>query len=313
MNRWLKYGLHAAVLIGLVIAGFRYLNGAEIWDALRRFDLRYVPFIAVVSALYLALKAWRFHLLLAPFADADRWTVMRAYAAGQAATLVPGGIAARVGLLRQADVAVEDASVPVAFSSIADQAVFIACAVVAAVFFEPVRLPALVITGAIAAVGLLLLVPQVRSGLDRSARWVAGRFGVEERWQTFLDNVGRLFTTRTLVATLGLTLASVALEVVALDLVVRGAQGESVAVPTLALAYIVPTMLGRLSGLPAGLGVTEAGMVGFLSGFSALASGPATAVTLVFRVATAFFRAALGAVVYAVAWRGSDEDADRTG
>ena len=308
MNTYLKYGLHAAVLVGLGIAGFKYLSGEDIWSAIRSFNYVYMPFILLIATLYFVLKAWRFHILLTPFAEVKRGTVMRAYAAGQAATLVPGGIAARVGLLKQADVPVEDSSVPVAFSSLADQTVFIAGALLAAIFFEPARMPAYIILGVLVVVGLLLFIPAVRGGLLSAAEWVTGKFGYKEQLHDFLENVTDLLNPSTILWTLGLTVASVVLEIVALDLTVRGV-GESISYATLALAYVLPTMLGRLSGLPAGLGVTEAGMLGFLTSFSPLGVGAATAATVIFRIATAFFRALLGAVVYAVAWQGEEEDA----
>ena len=308
MNKYLKYGLHAAVLIGLVIAGFKYLNGEGIWEAVKSFNYLYMPFILLISTLYLAIKAWRFHVLLQPVTDTKRSTVMRAYAAGQAATLLPGGIAARVGILKQADIDVEDATVPVAFSSLADQTVFIVGALVAAIFFEPARMPALIILGVLVGVGLLLLIPAVRGGLLSFADWVAAKFNFKDKLHEFFQNVVDMFNWTTVLWALGLTVVSLVLEIITLDLTLRG-MGESIAYSTLALAYVLPTMLGRLSGLPAGLGVTEAGMVGFLTGFSPVGTGVATAATIIFRITTAFFRALLGAIVYAVAWRGDDEHA----
>ena len=311
MNKWLKYGLHAAILIGLVIAGFKYLRGEEVWSALQTFSYIFLPFILLLSTFYFALKAYRFYILLEPFAELKRGTIMRAYAAGQAATLVPGGIAARIGLLKQAEVKVEDSSVPVAFSSIADQAIFIAGALVAAIFFEPARLPAYIILGVLAGLGLLLLIPVVRSGLMKLANWIAGKFDAQDALKGFLENVTDLLTPKTILWTLGLTVATLAIEIVVLDLTIRGV-GNSVSYATLALAYVLPTMLGRLSGLPAGLGVTEAGMVGFLTGFSELDTGTATAATIIFRIGTAFFRALLGALIYWFGWRGEAEDARQT-
>ena len=105
-----------------------------------------------------------------------------------------------------------------------------------------------------------------------AAEWVTGKFGFKEQLHDFLENVTDLLNTSTILWTLGLTVGSVVLEIVALDLTIRGV-GESISYATLALAYVLPTMLGRLSGLPAGLGVTEAGMLGFLTGFSPWAQG----------------------------------------
>jgi uncharacterized protein (TIRG00374 family) len=307
MKNWLKYGLHIAVLVGVAIAAVRYLNGDEVASALSEFRYAYAPFILALSALYLALKAWRFHALLTPFSRTHRATVMRAYAAGQPATLIPGGITARIGLLDQAEIEAEDSTVAVTFSSLLDQAVFLVATIVAAVFFAPARLPAAILGGAVLAAGLLLLVPAVRSGAARAANWAAGKVGQEESWHAFTDNVAALLTGRALWIAVALTVTAMVAEILALDLTIRGL-AEPVGTSTLVLAYVLPTMLGRLSGLPAGLGVTEAGMVGFLVGFSPLGSGTATAVAVVFRIATIFFRALLGLVIYLFAWGGDSED-----
>ena len=304
----LKYLLHAAVLVGLIIAGFKYLNGEDVWSALQSFNYTYLPFILGLSALYMLLKAWRFYVLLEPFSGAKAGVVMRGYAAGQAATLLPGGIAARAAILQQAEVPVEDSGVPVAFSSICDQAVFVAAALVAAIFYAPARTPALVIAGVIVVGTVLTLIPAVRRALNSLAEWAAGRFDAQEKYHDFLENAGAVLTFRVIALSLGITVASLALEIVMLDLTVRGV-GEAAGYDALSLAYILPTMLGRLSGLPAGLGVTEAGMVGFLTSVAGIGTGVATGATIIFRIGSAFFRALLGGLIYAFAWRGDKENA----
>ncbi|MCA9839711.1 MAG: flippase-like domain-containing protein [Trueperaceae bacterium] len=310
MGKYVKYGLHAVIIIGLVIAGFKYLNGEDIWTALQSFNYLFLPFVLLLSTLYFVIKAWRFHLFLNPFLKTKREAVMRAYAAGQAATLVPGGITARIGLLKQAGVPVEASSVPVAFSSLADQTLFLASALVAAVFFEPARLPALIILGVLAVLAGLLLIPPLRHGLRHLADALAARFNAKDKLDNFFDNVTKLLSPKTLSWTLGLTLFSLIVEFITLDLVIRGL-GAAVPYSSLALAYILPTMLGRLSGLPAGVGVTEAGMLGFLSSYGGLGNDVATAATLIFRLTTAFFRALLGALIYAFGWRGDKENAQK--
>jgi uncharacterized protein (TIRG00374 family) len=82
-----------------------------------------------------------------------------------------------------------------------------------------------------------------------------------------------------------------------LDLSLRGF-GLTASYPTLFLAYILPAMLGRLSALPAGVGLTEAGMVGFLASTAGIDADIAAVAAAVFRVGTVFFQALLGALVY---------------
>lgn len=123
---YLKYGLHLAILLGVIYAAVKYLNGEEIWNALKSFNYIFAPFILLLSTGYLLLKAWRFVLLMEPFDGDLFWIVtFKAYVAGQAATLLPGGIAARAGLMKQVDVPVAQSSVPVVFSSAIDQVIFI--------------------------------------------------------------------------------------------------------------------------------------------------------------------------------------------
>jgi uncharacterized membrane protein YbhN (UPF0104 family) len=83
--------------------------------------------------------------------------------------------------------------------------------------------------------------------------------------------------------------------------------------PTLFLAYILPAMLGRLSALPAGVGLTEAGMVGFLASASGVAAETATAAAAVFRIGTVFFQALLGGLVYFLFWGSAVEERAQPG
>ncbi len=311
MNKYLKYGLHAAVLVGLAIAGVKYLSGEEIWAALGRFDYRYLPFMLASSSLYMALKSWRFSILLAPSGDYKRGTVMRAYLAGQAMTLVPLGFAARAGLLKQADVPLEDSSVPVTFSSLTDQTVFMMGTLLAAIFFPPARSAAYVILIVLAGLGLLLLIPAVRRGLSSLVAWILGKFGAKDKWPAFLAGAKELAARPVLFKVLPVTLLAFGLETLTLGLAVQG-MGWRIPVTTLLLAYLLPTMLGRLSGLPGGVGVIEAGMVTILTNFSPLGIGEATGATILFRLATVLYRALVGAVFYLVFWRGQEEDASET-
>ncbi len=99
-----------------------------------------------------------------------------------------------------------------------------------------------------------------------------------------------------------------ALMVEALDLAARGV-GADVSYLTLMLAFTLPTMLGRISAMPGGVGVTEAGMVGILDAAPGVSIDQAAAATAVFRVGTVLFAALLGGLVYVLGWRGTREEA----
>lgn len=303
----LKYGLHLAILVGVIVAALRYLNGQDVLNALRDFNYRLAPFILLLATAYLLIKAWRFVLLIAPFDDGvPRLVTFKAYVAGQAATLLPGGVAARAGLLKQVDVPLAKSSVPVVFSSGIDQVVFIVGSLIAALWFEAARTPAVVLLGLIAVALVIALIPALRRRFAGAVDWAATRVNAKEEWQEFIEAVPQIFTWRIMLPASALTLVAFTTKVVALDLSMRGV-GLNLAYPTLLLGFILPTMLGRMAPVPGGVGVTEATMVGFLASTTQAGPNQLTAAVAIFRIGTIFFQALLGAIVYFVAWDGSDE------
>ena len=305
-GNYLKYVLNIVVLIGLIIAAVKYINGEEVLQALKSYNYAYVPVLLVLSALYLALKAWRFVQLMRPVSDRNGNVMFRGYVAGTAATLVPGGVAARAGLMNQAGVSVAKSGVPVALSSVLDQVGFIGGALFAALWFENLRVPLMILMGVLLVLGIIFAFPAPRHWLDNVTTAVAKRFHVAEQWKNFLRNGRAIINTRTIVITLAITIVGLLVQVIILDFSLRGF-GFNVSYAMLFFAYIVPTMLGRLSALPAGVGVTEASMVGFLSSSAGVDPDTGLAATAIFRIATVFFQALLGALVYFFAWRGEKE------
>lgn len=150
MKTVFKYIVWAAVLAGLLLAAVKYLNSEDFTRALTTFQWIYAPFMLSLTAAYLSLKGWRFALLMRPLNDLPWGVLLRTYVAGQPATLVPGGVAARVALLEQLGVPVAKGSAPVVLSSLLDQALYFAGALVAALWFEPARTPALFLLGTLA-------------------------------------------------------------------------------------------------------------------------------------------------------------------
>lgn len=305
-NKYLKYILHAAVLIGLIIAAVKYINGEEVLQALRSYNYAFAPALLALSVLYLAMKAWRFVHLMRPVSDVSGNVMFRGYVAGTAATLMPGGVAARAGLMNQAGISVAKSGMPVALSSILDQVAFIGSALFAAIWFESVRLPVLILLGVLVVLGVIFLFPAPRRWLGNVAKAIAKRFNVADQWKNFLQHGRDVINTRTILVALAITIAGLLVQVIMLDFSLRGF-GFDVPYATLFFAYIVPTMLGRISALPAGVGVTEASMVGFLSSSAGVDPDTGLAATAIFRIGTVFFQALLGALVYFFAWRGEKE------
>ncbi len=99
---------------------------------------------------------------------------------------------------------------------------------------------------------------------------------------------------------------AVALMVVALDLTLRGL-GAKVGYATELLAFTLPSLLGRISAMPGGVGVTEAGMVGVLDAAPGVPLNQAAAAVVLFRIGTILFAAVVGGIVYFFGWRGAAE------
>lgn len=311
-SRYLKYGLHLAIFIGLIWAVVRYVNGQEVLEALQNFNYLYLPVMLALSLAYFLLKAARFVLLMNPFTEnLPKWVIYKGYLSGQAATLLPGGIAARAGLMNQVGVPLSQSSVPVAVHSGWDQAVFLLGGLVAALWFPAARTPVFIILGILAVIGVVLLVPAARGWLADLAERLARRFDYEAGWHRFLDAIPQVFTKRIVVGCFVITIVSFALNIIILGMTLRGLDLE-VSVPTLFLAFIVPTMLGRLVPVPGGVGVTEASMVGFLTNTAQLNTNTTVAAVAIFRIVTIVVPAVLGAIIYYFFWKGEEEVDGRT-
>src|SRR5690606_35584546 len=155
--KYLKIGVTAAVVIGLVMAGFKYLQGDAILAALYTFHLRYLPLMLISAIGVLLLKSWRFQLLTQAIYREITWKIpWKVFLAGQPATMLPGGVAAQIGLMKQAGADVGRSSAPVVFSSLLDYTVLLSGSLVAALWFEPARTPVLIVLAVLALAGLIL-------------------------------------------------------------------------------------------------------------------------------------------------------------
>lgn len=303
---WLKYTLHAGVLIGIGFAAAKYISGDELITALRQFNWLYALPIMALSTGYLLSKAWRFHLLLKPLTPLAWSVTTRAYIAGQTMTLLPGGIAARAGLLKQAGVPVGTSSAPIALSSLLDQVVFLLCTLLAALWFDQARKPLVIVMGVLIVISVLLGIQAVRRWLLGVIEWLLGKAKLLEQWRAFIMSIRDLFKPKLILYGMLLTLFAFVLNVEALNLALNGV-GADAHYATLFLAFVLPTMLGRISALPAGVGVTEAGMVSILSTVPEVSFAQAVAAVAIFRLGTVLFTALLGAFVYFFGWRGPKE------
>lgn len=251
VKRVAKYGFYAFVLVSLGVAARKYLSGEAVLAALEVFNWPYTPLILGLTVVYLLLKGARFVVFLNPLVEYGRWAVLRAYLAGQVATLLPAGGAARVVVLEQVGVSLPKGGAAVLFASLTDQAVLISGVLLSAIWFEEARLPALVALAVLAALAALGWFRPTRTRLLGAAAWLMEKVGLEEKWRSFQSAFDEGITLGVVLRGLAFTAAAFALMPLVLGLVLRGF-GLTVSPGTLVLAYVLPTLLGRLSSLPGG-------------------------------------------------------------
>jgi uncharacterized protein (TIRG00374 family) len=298
----IKYALHLAVLVGLGVAAAKYLNGPQFWDAVHRFNWLYIPLVFLLGLGSVVIKAWRFATLLKRVDPTGRKTTMTAYVAGQSATLLPGGIAARSAMLDQIGIEPADSSPAVALSSISDQIGFILVTLACSIWFEEARKPVLILIGILAVISVLLGIEAVRTWLLDLIEKILGRFNLADEWRGFKESMARTMSWRVLAVGVMNTLMSFALLIFALWLCLKGVEA-TVAPTTVILAFVLPTMLGRISALPGGVGVTEFGMTGILNAAPNVTLNQAAAAVVIFRLGTIVFTALVGGLIYWFAWR----------
>jgi uncharacterized protein (TIRG00374 family) len=304
----LKYLFHACVLAGLVFAGMKYVNGGEMWLALRRFNWMYSPAILFLTLAYMLTKGWRFVTLLGEVEHIRRGVILRGYFAAQAATLLPGGMAARAGILEQAGVPLPTSAAAIAHSSLSDQIVLLGASMISALWFEHARKPILIFLSVLLVVSTLLGIQASRQWLLSLVEWILKKVNLLEHWKKFLDHAAQMANPTAIFMGLANAALATALMVEALHLCMKG-MGATVSYPTLLLAFTLPSLMGRVSAMPGGVGVTEAGMIGVLNAAPHVSREQAAAAVLLFRIATVLFAALVGALTYFAGWKGERENA----
>jgi uncharacterized protein (TIRG00374 family) len=222
--------------------------------------------------------------------------------AGQSATLLPGGIAARAGLLEQVGVKPAKSGPAILLSSLTDQAMFIITSIIAALFFESARKPVLIVLGFLIALSILLGIEATRCWLLNTIEAILGKLKLGKFWNGFKESMECTLSWELVLKGLASTAVSFAMLVLALYLCCRGVGAEIWAM-TILLAFSLPTMLGRISALPAGVGVTEVGMVAIIDAAPNVTLNQAAAAVAVFRVSTILATALFGGLLYLFNWK----------
>jgi uncharacterized protein (TIRG00374 family) len=305
-SRWLHLALSVVIITGLGIAAWKYLSAEEMLEALREFRYAYAAPILALSVLYLYFKSLRFIALLRPMASLSAGLLIRVYFAGQPATVIPGGVAARAALLAEPGVPPGSSCGPIIYSSLMDQLMFIVATLLAALWYPPARGIALWSLAAVIVISALLAFRPFRDLATRMITRLAARLNVQQQWEYYCQSLTLMHNLRTLSLALLWSALSFIVPVFMFQLCLLGI-GEHVPFFTLLLAYTIPTMAGRLTVLPGGIGVTEAGMIGMLEELSGLDPNSGAVAAALFRLGDALFQGFVGGLVYIFFWRGANE------
>lgn len=143
---------------------------------------------------------------------------------------------------------------------------------------------------------------------QRAANWVVeivgklpliGRFA--PRLSTAYRSIRVLLAPKALFGATALSVVGWSLECIAFALVIQGTGASFPDILTATFVYSFTTVVGALSFLPGGLGVTDASMAVLLTDFGLVAGqGAAVAATVVIRVATLWFAVAVGIISFLI-------------
>lgn len=293
--------LSVLTLVGLVVAAGKYLEPEALERAWDEFSWHYIALLLALPVAYLYFKAKRFSLLLSTTHDSSKRAVEVGYAASQAASLLPGGVAFRSATMTELGVPVEKSMGPVLLNSAMDQFVLLVAGIIAAYWYPQLRFSALVLTATLIVLIAVLSFETSRGMVKSGLLGCAAKWNGEERMSTFFESVGELAGTHTFLPGLGWSVAANAVSLFTLGLVVHALELPVHPLPLLA-AFVVPNLLGRLSPLPAGAGVTEAGMVAFMAHQAGLNVNEAAVATALFRLVDVVLPAFYGFLCYHLWW-----------
>lgn len=292
------------VILGLVVTLLLsiYADFGRLVSAFRSFEWALLP---AVLGLTLGNQLLRFikweYLLDEVNVDLPLLTSFLIFGSGLIMIMTPGKVGEvwKSWLIRDTDGTPISTTIPViATERITDVLGVVSISLLGVLAFD--RSPVLVFALLIPILAGILFLQYERGCLwliDRCQRLpVVGRKA--DSIQDLYRNARELLRLRPLGVTTVLSVFSWGLECVGLWIVLRGFD-VGISVFAAAFVFAVASILGAISLLPGGLGVTEGSMTGLLL-FFGVSRVPATSATLVIRATTLWFVAILALAIYTV-------------
>lgn len=314
-NSQRKGSTERKVLIGVVIGALVYAGVVlyadvdELGGALERYEWwTFLAALGLVSVGYgLRWAKWEIYLRILGI----RLPLVRsvlAFLAGFVMTVTPGkvGEVVKSVLLRQSDgIAVARTAPVVLAERLTD---LIALIVLAALGVGTYRygVTALIAVSALVLAGLLVL--SWERGMRTAIGWLRrlpGGARIEPKLREAYDTTRALLALRPLLVTTGVSVLAWGLEAVAFVLIVKGFgsvdPGLNAGFGAGGFVYAITTIVGAVSFLPGGLGVTEAGMISALQVLEIVTlPAVASAASILARLATLWWAVVVGIFAFAV-------------
>ena len=279
----LRAVLGVLTFVGLILAAYKFLDVQALLKAWNRFSWESWFWLLVLPAVYLLAKAIRFRILVKPVSDAPAKDVVLGYSASQAASLLPGGVAMRAAMMHRLGIPVEKSAGPVLANSASDQFLLLMTGLGLCYYYPEVRAAGFILTAILLTLIALIWIQTTREWLCRTLLSLSSRIGQKKRMERLLDTLPYLADLTLFRNVMAWTLVANVCSLLALFIIV-GSLGLEVEPWPLTAAFVVPNLLGRLSPFPAGAGVVEAGMVGFIAAQTSMSFDQAAVATIIFRV-----------------------------
>lgn len=293
----------AVFMLGLVVAGYKFLDAKEVATILARLELWTVPFLFALPVIYLWLKSTRYADLFGfsgiTFNSADRRMTEVSYASAQMATLIPGGYVARIGLMESSLGLGTKAVIPTLLEKFFDITLLMVVGLYACSYIPGTGHLAGGLVGVLALIAFVSSSKTVRGALGEKVIRLLSKLGAERLVRAALEgeNPGRAVGLKIVAQTVAVLVSEIAILWIAFQ-----ALDLTVSPVALVLAYAVADVVGRIAPTPGGVGLTELGMVALLHNVDGMDINHAAASTFLFRILIYLLPALVGGLSYLFVW-----------
>ncbi len=279
----------------LILAVHKTVDWQQLWILLVEFPKLWIIALCALSLLISVLKSWRFHLMLKNNQiDLSFVQTLKVYLAGQTTTPLPGGEALRSVLLKKETGAriseTSGAVITQAFLEFSSAALLV---VIGSFVLNIEKIAAGIAIGSVLLVGFLLTHPKALQKLIK----LSSRIKKLEKAAVHLLNIQKDIKknvfAKVFIQALSIAICANFLGGLMIYIIAQQYQQNVELLPTI-FVYCASIVFSSLSGvIPAGLGVTEGGMVGILL-IMGIGFPQALAIVVIFRLITLLFYVLVG-------------------